>query len=93
MKLENPATRTERGNYWDGGHWRDHSWWKDHDQRRDNRSACSYGPPPPPHYDNRGHDDHHGVASMTVGITTIGDGDNHGHGNDYSRPLAKSDHH
>lgn len=77
------------GNYWDGGHWRDHSWWKDHYEWRDNRWHAHT---PPPHYDNRGHDDHHGDRHDGWDHNDRGHGDNHGHGNDH-RPPPPNDHH
>lgn len=40
-----------RGNYWDGGHWRDHGWWNNHYERYNNHWR------PRPHYDH--HDDRH----------------------------------
>lgn len=52
-----------RGNYWDGGHWRDHGWWNNHYERYNNH----WRPRPGPHDDHHDdrydhhdrHDDHH----------------------------------
>ncbi|MBB1198874.1 DUF2502 domain-containing protein [Enterobacteriaceae bacterium 89] len=43
-----------RGNYWDGGHWRDHGWWDHHYERYNDhwRPRHDYD-----HHDH--HDDHH----------------------------------
>lgn len=50
--------RDQRGNYWDGGHWRDHSWWGEHYEWRDNHWRPHGRPDRHDHRDNR-HDDHH----------------------------------
>ena len=67
------------GRYWDGGHWRDHGWWNDHYEWRDNRWHAHT---PPPHHDNRGHDDHHDNRHDDHGH------DNRGHGDEHRPPSG-----